>query len=648
MKLIKQTLHNFMGINDFAFEPNGHNCSIFADNGYGKTTLFSAFLWVFFDKDSSGRSDFELKTLQDGKAVPMIDHSVELVLEHNGARFTLKKTLSESWVKARGSITAEFSGHKTAYEVDGVPRQKKEFDAFIAGLCDAKLLRMLSDIDYFPGKMEWQDRRRMIMDICGDVSDADVISSDAKLAELNTFLEGRTMDDYKKMMAAKKTLINDQIKNIPVRVDEATRALPDISKIDAAMLDADIAKADAELKQAQEELSAIENGGQLAGHRKKKADIEAKLQQIETEHNRKIDAEKSGTQSVIYESAQKVKMLDSDLILINRQADNAKSLIESLEKRIETKRDEWRLEDGRKPSFDQKTTCPTCGQSIPDEALAEAERSYLEQFNLTRSKRLLEIDTEGKGMREQLLAAQAELADLGAKAKELAAKVVSATDEQNKLQEEFAEEAFPAVDCREDYRELKSELGKINAAIAEIGTDSSAAIEKAKADVEGVRTVRNSLEASKVKLKQHADGKKRIDELKQQEKTLAADYERLERQTWLIEEFIRTKVNMLEEKINSRFNFARFRLFETQVNGGLNEVCEVLGPDLVPYSKGLNNAARINTGIDIANTIAEHYGFTMPLYVDNSEAVTRLIETPAQLIRLIVSEPDKELRAEVD
>ena len=105
-------------------------------------------------------------------------------------------------------------------------------------------------------------------------------------------------------------------------------------------------------------------------------------------------------------------------------------------------------------------------------------------------------------------------------------------------------------------------------------------------------------------------------------------------------------MSLLESKINSRFRLARFRLFEQQVNGALNEVCEVLGPDGVPYNGGLNHAARINTGIDIINTLAQQYGFLAPIFVDNAEAVTQLIETPAQVIRLVVSEADKTLRVD--
>ncbi|WP_432613310.1 hypothetical protein [Bacillus subtilis] len=66
----------------------------------------------------------------------------------------------------------------------------------------------------------------------------------------------------------------------------------------------------------------------------------------------------------------------------------------------------------------------------------------------------------------------------------------------------------------------------------------------------------------------------------------------------------------------------------------------------MPYSSGLNNAARINVGLDIINTLNDYYRITAPIFVDNSEAVTKLINTNSQILSLIVSEKDKQLRVE--
>ena len=100
----------------------------------------------------------------------------------------------------------------------------------------------------------------------------------------------------------------------------------------------------------------------------------------------------------------------------------------------------------------------------------------------------------------------------------------------------------------------------------------------------------------------------------------------------------------MEQSINDHFRIATFRLFREQANGGLEERCDVVY-DGVPFM-GLNNGMKVNVGIDIINALSRHYGVTVPLFVDNAEAVTRLEPCNAQVIRLVVSENDKELRIE--
>ena len=106
--------------------------------------------------------------------------------------------------------------------------------------------------------------------------------------------------------------------------------------------------------------------------------------------------------------------------------------------------------------------------------------------------------------------------------------------------------------------------------------------------------------------------------------------------TYLIEEFTKIKINEIENSIAENFKLARFKLFEEQINGGLTECCETMYNDVPFWS--LNNAARINIGLDIINTISKHYDITAPVFIDNAEAVTRFIDCDSQVIRIVVNE----------
>ena len=246
-------------------------------------------------------------------------------------------------------------------------------------------------------------------------------------------------------------------------------------------------------------------------------------------------------------------------------------------------------------------------------------------FDRRQSEDLARISAEGV----ELAAEQAEVV---ARGKELAA-------------------TLPALE--KAYNAMAERVEKLQAEMALLPGDSAAApadgtLTRKTDRRDACRQTLDALQRRAAESERYRQGQERIAELTDRQTQLAAEYAELERQTFLTEAFMRTKVRLLEEKINNRFKLARFRLFEQQVNGALNEVCEVLGPDLVPYNAGLNHAAQIHTGIDIINTLAVHYGFSAPVFIDNAEAVTQGIDTSAQLIRLVVAEGVKELQVVED
>ena len=181
--------------------------------------------------------------------------------------------------------------------------------------------------------------------------------------------------------------------------------------------------------------------------------------------------------------------------------------------------------------------------------------------------------------------------------------------------------------------------------IRKLEADNSIAVTAIQKEIDTLSNAIRALEQAAARLETRYNGLKRIEDLKAEERKLAAEFEELERQLYLTEEFIRTKVRLLEERINSKFRMARFKLFNTLVNGGIDPCCETVY-DGVPYSN-LNNGARIQIGLDIIRTLQAHYGFTCPVWIDNRESVVQIPEMDCQIISLIVSERDKKLRIEL-
>jgi hypothetical protein len=63
----------------------------------------------------------------------------------------------------------------------------------------------------------------------------------------------------------------------------------------------------------------------------------------------------------------------------------------------------------------------------------------------------------------------------------------------------------------------------------------------------------------------------------------------------------------------------------------------------VAYHDGLNQAARLNAGLDIINTLCKHYDVYAPIVVDNSESNLNILDTDSQQIRLEVFDSELQI-----
>ena len=138
-----------------------------------------------------------------------------------------------------------------------------------------------------------------------------------------------------------------------------------------------------------------------------------------------------------------------------------------------------------------------------------------------------------------------------------------------------------------------------------------------------------------------AKRKERIAELEASLKDKAQAVADIEKEEAEIKVFTEAKINMLGEAVNSKFGVVKFKLYDTQINGGYAECCEAT-VNGVPYTRGLNSAARINAGLDIIRTLQRYYDVYAPVFVDNKESVTELVNMDCQLVCLQVT-GDKEL-----
>ncbi len=658
MRLLNLTLTNFQGIKDLTLDfCGGRSASIYGDNATGKTTVYNALTWLLFDRASTAAKNFTPKTKGANGDLHHLDHGVKATLqEDNGSVITLQKIYREVYKKKRGSAMEEFSGHTVDYAIDGVPAKEKEYTAVITTFCggDAEKPKMLTMPDYFPEQLAWNTRRKILLEICGDISDREVITAHAELKELPDFLkmpgtEDRyyTTEEYAKIAAARRGEINKQLADLPGRIDEAERAIPDTTGLVEEEIEARIATLNKKRDALTEEKAMAATGGTaMAEHQKQIADIRTKIAEGRAEHMdayNKQNADVEAKIAAIQREIRQYKQAAEDARASARSKNGEKEQLDYLRNRL--------LEEYNcvsKEKWDEsQTVCPTCHQALPTAQIEQMR----EDFNLRKGERLEEISMRGKNS-----ASKTAIDRLTAEIEDLDKKEETATNLANEAEKRLTElegniTQLTPYEETDAYKGLMEQISELQTKVTDEKESTKSATEAFDVRINDIKESICEEQDKRMKLTMAQKQKQRIAELEQQEKHLNREYEETQKGLYLCELFTKAKVSMLDDKINNKFKSVRFRLFQEQINGGVKEDCEVMVPTadgrLVPYAFA-NNAARINAGLEIIDTLAAYWGVTMPIFIDNAESVTHLIDTKAQTIRLAVSEADKKLRLEVN
>lgn len=648
VKLLDLTLRNFKGIRQFSLQANGEDIAVYGDNAVGKTTLFDAFIWLLFNKDSNNRSTFEIKTLDESnQALHGLEHEVSAVLEVDGKLLTLKKVYKEKWTKKRGSADAVLSGHTTDHYIDDVPAKQKEYESTVSNIVDEEIFKLLTSPTYFNEQLKKEQKRALLLEICGDITDDEVVSSSSDFAKLPEILSNRSVEGHKKMVGEKLKEINRAMKDIPVRIDEAHRSMPDVSGMKESDIREEIDGLHSQVSEKQDEINRIQSGEKITSQQNKISELEGELQHIKNQLQAVSLDKVSEQRRAVAKLQERAENIEFDITRLKRKYTDNETAMQQENEEAEKLRNEWHAVNAEEFTDLPAEDCPTCGQSLPSEQVEEAKSKALSAFNASKSERLERITERGKQatnrakeLQEDNALLESEIAQKQQQYDRLKSDIETDMQELERLKGDMQD-----VSINPDYQAKQQEIEETKKVIASLRESNQSAIDQVRNEIANLRDQLSAKERDLAKFAQIESTNRRIDDLKNEERKLAKENERLEMELFLIEEFTRAKYHLLESRINSKFKFAQFKLFRDQVNGGIDDVCETLYKG-VPYSGGLNNAARINVGLDIINTLSEHYGLCAPIFVDNSESITQIAETSAQLILLVVSAADKELRLE--
>lgn len=664
IKIESLSLQNFKGCKERKVN-FADKTDIYGANATGKTTLLDGFMWLLFDKDSTGASKFQIRPLDaDGNQINNVEIMVEATLNVDGKIIILNKTQKQKWVKRRGTDVTELQGNENLFMINDYPKSEKDFKEYVSSIVDEELFKLITNPQTF-ASMPWKKQREVLMPLVGEVSDLDIALESPDFKELVPELEiASTEDIRKKYTKALNTWKKKQIE-IPARIDEVSKQLVNIDvaelELQRNMLKEQISETEKMQIDSQAAVDAHDKGyNEVMRIKGEMRQISGKAEELLANKKNELLRQKDEARIGFNDSRLRINTCESDIkrkkdFIENKEAEKVK--LQNLWKAEKAKT--FREYEELPAISEDALVCPTCGQELLEEQkqqrIADYEKrkekhlaDYYEEKNVFEQNKKEELDdiaAKGNLTVEEIKKGKEELVQLEADLESAKADSMKF----NKLESEIMEKlsklpVYPDLSSSQEYESLEMELKKttefLNSMNGNVGYQNQLKIKLSglREELEAVTRKIDSADNSKVE--------KRIEELEEEQREVGQKVADQEKMIDLLEKFIRVKMDSISNLINAKFNTVNFKLFDTQINGGLKECCECT-VNGVPYSS-LNNGHKIIAGLDIISSLCELYGVTAPIFIDNAEALNdfNIPKIDGQMILLRVSD-DRELRVEV-
>lgn len=661
--IIKQLrLVNFKGVRELTIDFNDSITNIYGRNGSGKTTVFDAFTWLLFGKDSSDRKAFDLKTLDaDGNIIPQLPHEVSAIITVNGQEVRLMRRFTEKWVKRAGKVDKEFDGNKEERFFNDVPCNKSEYAEHIAAICREDIFKFITSPTYFTAQ-KTDAQKAMLHEMAGSITDAEVAAGNEDFMQLLDAITDKSLIEYKREISAKKSRINAELIDLPGRIDEKKRDLASATAEDWSALEAELESKQTAREQIQKQLDDISEAARVADSaRQEIANTISSLQSQQMKRRSEIEAD---VMRDYYEAQKALQQKEFDIDTEKRNIASLQQQIESNKRSIadcdgnrERLIAEWkRLNAEQKQIKEEQLTfnesefvCPTCHRPLDVADIETKEAQMRQNFEEERGKRLARVadaiarnkksgiaNNERKTVYERNIASlQQQVEDAQKRIAEIEARKIANTEKPD------ASEAIASDELMKDLQKQIDEAQKQFDAAAPQTEDNS----ELKDGRAMLATAIEKLIAKLAQRKNVDDIKNRIADLESQMQNLNIELAELERTEFIIAEFSKARSEAIEARINGLFKYVRFRWLAVAINGAESETCEAT-INGVPYSS-LNHAGQITAGLDIINAICKSKSICAPIFIDNAESINDIIPMQSQIVNLIVSR-DEHLRVEAN
>lgn len=635
MQLTRVRIQNFKNLKYLELDLN-HNHELRAPNGWGKSSIADAISWVLTGKLYDGSADHQsIKPKHDSRQI--VD--VELTFE-DGTK--VRKTYREVWTRTRGTDEENLTGHETTCYINDLEVPVSSFQAELLNALEIKytgnwkgnILQLLIHPTFFGLKLPWQERRQIVTDLTGEVTDEDVFHAKAHLIPLRPYLakaKGKTEDVRKLLLRRHRELSSAEVTlqaqidilstEVSVTEERYRKAAEELERIDE-LID------DLKRKKHQTEEGAIaERNRQLAELQQqitqnKEADLlnyntKIKEQQLELE---KIRQERAHVEAELRELQTKIQTLEQQKAKLVVERESVMRTIKELEDRRYRLLQEWKqVNEEQTPVYDS-LVCPNCGHDLNAEHI-EAE---IKAFNKNKAERLKVISEQGLAVKAEIEKLEtkpdelkAEVDKINLEIEELSAGITQYNQKIIELDRKELElsQSIPPFEPSAKTKQLQQEYDELKAKPLSVQHDYDAQINQLKESRKPYEEIITKYRAEQINLQ-------KAQELEQQRKDVLSQLAEVEQLQVMLTDFIKTKLEILDSRIEAVFGDIKIRLIEANIKeGSWNEVCDVMDGQ-VPYHQ-TNSSQQIKLGIRVVEAIKKAIGIKNLFYIiDNAEQIT--------------------------
>lgn len=630
VKIKSLHLENFKGIKEKEIIFNSKNAKISGQNASGKTTIADAVTWALFGVDSQWNAKFEIRPLdENGEKIHNIEISVCVVFEIDGKEKSFRRELKENWVTKRGTSERTLQGNVGAYSVDDYPKSEKEYKECVAGIIGEDLFKILTSPTYFPN-IKWQEQREILMQFVTDISDVELAGQDKRFADLIGELEkAPSTDDIKKKYQKALTEWKKKQAELPVRIDEAEKQKVEIDVVELELQKNALNEQIAENKAKQEDISKEFEEQQKASDGI--LELKFELNDLQRKANEDLEKKRGDIGSEQWDCKKELGIIEQR---IKRNKQNIEIMEDTIKRNssiIKTYREDWIKANGR--VFDENSlVCSYCGQEYPEDKKEQLRAEF-------ESHKAEELETVTKRGNELKTAINNVKADIQRLSDDVEKDEKTKMELENRIAElETQYKEIPQsidISDRPEVQEIQRQIAEKEAAMNKVNSAEEIR-QQLKDEAEELQKQMDAVKEQFVLVKKNEEADDRIAGLREEQRKTAQSVANQERMLFLLEEFIRHKMNMISGVINSKFDDIYFRLFELQINGEMKETCECT-VDGVPYGS-LNSGHKIIAGLKIISVLQQHCDCYPPVFIDNAEALSdfNIPKMDCQMILLTV------------